>query len=206
MKIYRVTDKEFLPFGRVLSLDTEEIVKEGEKVQMPREGSQYVPSKAEFEALPIMKTIQNECFGELPTQLGYCWGHSNMLNALEWHKCSEVNIAVTDLILLLGDVRDLEEGNKYDSAKVKAFRVLKGEAIEVYATTLHFCPIEVSASGFGCVVGLLKGTNTDLELAPEDKRLFRKNKWIIAHNENKALLDKGVVGGIYGVNHKICEE
>ena len=128
-----------------------------------------------------------------------------MLGALEWHKCSEVNIAVTDLILLLGDVRDIEEGNKYNSAKVKAFRVKKGQAIEVYATTLHFCPIETDKSGFGCVVGLLKGTNTDLEFASEDKLLFRKNKWIMAHNDNQALLNRGVVGGIYGENYKICE-
>ena len=106
----------------------------------------------------------------------------------------------------LYDVRDIEEGNKYNSDNVKAFKVLKGEAIEVYATTLHFCPIETAKSGFGCVVGLLKGTNTDLDFVPEDKLIFRKNKWIMAHNENTTLLDKGVVGGIYGINHKICEE
>ncbi len=152
-----------------------------------------------------MKIVKNKYFGGMPTQLGYCYGHSNMLNALEWHKCSEINVAVTELILLLGDVRDIEEGNKYNSDKVKAFRVLKGEAIEVYATTLHFCPIEASKDGFGCVVGLLKGTNTDLEFESEDKLIFRTNKWIMAHNENTALLNRGVVGGIYGINHKICE-
>ena len=53
MKIYRVTDPEFLPFGRVLSLDTADIVKEGEKVQMPQNGSVYVASKEEFEKLAI---------------------------------------------------------------------------------------------------------------------------------------------------------
>ena len=206
MKIYRVTDKEFDTFGKVLDIDTKEIIEVAEKTEMPSEGSLYVASHEEFEKLPVMKTVQNEYFGGMPTQLGYCYGHSNMLNALEWHKCSEINIAVTDLILLLGDVRDIEEGNKYNSDKVKAFKVLKGEAIEVYATTLHFCPIETSKTGFGCVVGLLKGTNTDLDFVPEDKLIFRKNKWIMAHVENTALLEKGVVGGIYGINHKICEE
>ena len=206
MKIYRVTDKEFETFGKVIDIDTKEIIEVAEKTEMPKEGSCYVASHDEFEKLPIMQTIQNEYFGGMPTQLGYCYGHSNMLNALEWHKCSEVNIAVTDLILLLGDVRDIEEGNKYNSDKVKAFKVLKGEAIEVYATTLHFCPIETAKSGFGCVVGLLKGTNTDLDFVPEDKLIFRKNKWIMAHNENTTLLNRGVVGGIYGINHKICEE
>ena len=206
MKIYRVTDKEFDQFGKILDIDTKEIIETAEKIELPSEGSIYAASLENFEKLPIMNVVQNECFGGMPTQLGYCYGHSNMLNALEWHKCSEVNVAVTDLILLLGDVRDIEAGNKYNSAKVKAFKVLKGEAIEVYATTLHFCPIETQKCGFGCVVGLLKGTNTDLEEKTDNKLLFRKNKWIIAHNDNKALLDRGVSGGIYGINHKICEE
>ncbi len=205
MNILRITDKEFKQFGKPLKLDTSEIVAVAERISMPDYGSLYVASHGAFESLSIMETIKNQCFGGLPTQLGYCYGHSNMLNALEWHKCSEVNIAVTDLILLLGDVRDIEEGNKYNSDKVKAFKVLKGEAIEVYSTTLHFCPVETSNEGFGCVVGLLKGTNTDLEFEPDDKLLFRTNKWIMAHNENQSLIGRGVVGGIYGVNHKICE-
>ncbi len=205
MKIYEVSDKEFAQFGKVLDIDVNEIIAEAKKFEMPEEGSIYKASCEEFECLDIMHIIENECFGGLPTQLGYCWGHSNMLNALEWHKCSEINIAVTDLILLLGDVRDIEEGNKYNSANVKAFRVKEGQAIEVYATTLHFCPIETAKSGFGCIVGLLKGTNTDLKFVPEDKLLFRTNKWIMAHNDNQALIDRGVVGGIYGENYKICE-
>ena len=90
--------------------------------------------------------------------------------------------------------------------KVKAFKVLKGEAIEIYATTLHFCPIQTSKDGFGCVVGLLKGTNTELDFVPENKLIFRNNKWIIAHEDNVGLIEKGVFGGIYGENHKIGEE
>lgn len=203
MKIYEVSDKEFEKFGKLINLDTDEIIAEAEKFQMPSEGSIYKASCEEFEKLDIMKTVQNEYFGELPTQLGYCYGHSNMLNALEWHKCSEINIAVTDLILLLGDIRDIEENNKYNSSNVKAFKVKRGQAIEVYATTLHFCPIETQESGFGCVVGLLKGTNTDLDYTPDDKLLFRKNKWIMAHNDNQTLIDRGVAAGIYGENYKL---
>lgn len=205
MKIYRVTDKEFLPYGNVLDIDTTDIVKEAEKVQMPTDGSVYVASKEEFEALHIMNVAKNEIFGGMPTQLGYCWGYNDTLNALEWHKCSEINIATTDIILLVGDVRDIEEGNRYNSDKVKAFKVLKGEAIEMYATTLHYCPIQTSKDGFGCVVGLLKETNTDLESVPNDKLIFRKNKWIIAHEDNTELIENGVFGGIYGENYKICE-
>lgn len=124
---------------------------------------------------------------------------------MEWHKCSEVNIAVADIILLVSDVRGIEEGNRYNSEKVKAFKLLKGEAIEMYATTLHYCPIQASKDGFGCVVGLLKDTNTELDFVPRDKLITHKNKYIIAHEDNAELVDKGVFGGIYGENYKICE-
>ena len=203
MKIYRVTDPEFARFGRVLDLDTTAIVAAGDTIPMPEEGSCYEPSRPEFEPLPIADEIRKTIFGDLETQVGYCWGHSHQLNALEWHTCSEVNVAVRDLILLLGDRRDLEHGNRLDSSKVVAFRLNRGEAIEVYATTLHFCPIEVEASGFGCVVGLLKGTNTPLAAPTDDPYLFRTNKWLIAHEENAALIARGVVPGIYGENYTL---
>ncbi len=203
MKIYSVKDKKFAQFGRVLDLNTDEIVAVADKIEKPAEGSVYEASRADFEALAIKDEIQDAYFGTMDTQLGYCYGHSHQLNALEWHTCSEVNIAIDDLILLLGDRRDIEEGNRYNSANVKAFRLCRGEAIEVYATTLHFCPIETDAKGFGCVVGLLKGTNLPLEKEASDPLLFRVNKWIFAHDDNKALLERGVVAGIYGENYKL---
>lgn len=203
MKIYSINDSEFKPFGRVLKLDTKEIVEAGSKIPMPDNGSIYHASEETFEKLSIRDTVENECFGGLPCQIGYCFGHSNKLNALEWHKCSEINIAVTDCILLLGKVQDIDENNRYNSSKVMAFTVKKGEAIEVYSTTLHFCPIETDKSGFGMVVGLLKDTNTPLEITPDDKLLFRKNKWIIAHEDNTGLIAQGVEPGIYGENYEL---
>ncbi len=201
MHIYRVTDSEFCDYGQVLDIDTDEIVDEAGRISMPASGSVYTASQPEFENLKIASDIRDKYFGELATQTGYCYGHSNALNAMEWHKCSEINIAVTDMILLLGKVQDVKDG-RYDSADVKAFLVKKGEAIEVYATTLHFCPIETNADGFGCVVVLIKGTNLPLDGEPKDKLLFRKNKWLIAHEDNAALTEKGVFPGIYGENYK----
>lgn len=75
--------------------------------------------------------------------------------------------------------------------------------VEVYATSLHFCPCQVSDEGFGCVVALPKGTNVPLEEAAEDPLLFRKNKWIIAHAENEGLIQRGVIPGIIGPDYKI---
>ena len=202
MKIYRITDKEFKDFGAVVDVDATEIISVAEKIELPAEGAVYELSREDFEATDFAKAIERKVFGEIKTQNGYCYGHSNMLNALEWHKNSEVNVAVTDMILLLGKVQDIEDG-KYDSAKVKAFEVKKGEVIEVYATTMHFCPIETSAGGFGCVVILPVGTNTVLDEPSTDEFLFKKNKWIMAHNDNADLISKGVKPGIYGENYKL---
>ncbi len=134
--------------------------------------------------------------------VGYCFGHNNFLNATEWHTSSEINIAVTPLVLILGHVWDIVDG-KIDSSEFKAFYLPKGTVAEIYATSLHFCPCEVGKNGFGCVVALPKGTNTDLTVKPEDKKIFRKNKWIIAHEENKALIQRGVLTGITGKNYII---
>lgn len=200
---YDVSDKEFASFGRIIkSLDATEIIETAKKIPNTESGSSYLPSVDDFEKLDIAETIKNEHYGSLPTQIGYCWGHNTIMNATEWHTSSEINIAITPLVLILGHVWDIEDG-KIDSSKFKAFYLPAGTVVEVYATSLHFCPCEVSKDGFGCVVGLPAGTNTDLEIEPKNIMLFRKNKWIIAHVENETLINRGVVAGITGTNYEI---
>ena len=166
---YDVSDKEFASFGRIVkNLDATEIIETAKKIPNPESGSSYQPSVEDFEKLNIAETIKNEYYGSLPTQIGYCWGHNTMMNATEWHTSSEINIAITPLVLILGHVWDIKDG-KIDSSKFKAFYLPAGTVVEVYATSLHFCACEVSKDGFGCVVGLPAGTNTDLEIEPENK-------------------------------------
>ncbi len=203
IKLYSVNDSEFKTFGRVINdLDTQEIIAAAEAIKQPETGSAYSPSEESFEKLKIAEIIKNEYFGTLPTQIGYCHGHNSFLNAAEWHFSSEINIAVTPLVLILGHVWDVENG-KIDSSLFKAFYLPKGTAAEVYATTLHFCPCETEKSGFGCVVGLPTDTNTPLDVNSENPLLFRKNKWIIAHEENASLINRGVISGITGKNFEI---
>ena len=203
IKLYSVNDSEFKTFGRVVNdLDTQEIIAAAEAIKNPETGSAYSPSEASFEKLKISYQIKSEYFGTLPTQIGYCYGHNNFLNAAEWHFSSEINIAVTPLVLILGHIWDIEDG-KIDSSSFNAFYLPKGTAAEVYATTLHFCPCEVEKGGFGCVVGLPLDTNTPLDVTPDNPLLFRKNKWIIAHEENAPLINRGVVSGITGKNFEI---
>ena len=203
IEIYSCFDKEFLTFGRVLEdLDVNEITAVASSIDNLESGSMYLPSYDKFEDLDIAEKIKNEYFGTLPTQIGYCWGHSNFLNATEWHTSSEINVAVTPLVLILGHVWDIADG-VINSSEFKAFYLPADTAVEVYSTTLHFCPCEVCESGFGAVVALPQGTNTDLEVTSHNPMLFRKNKWIICHNENEVLKNKGVVSGIIGDNFEI---
>lgn len=122
---YNVTDKEFASFGRVIDIDTAEIIETAKKIQNPESGSSYLPSVEDFENLSVATEIENEFFGSMLTQVGYCWGHSNFLNATEWHTSSEINIAVTPLVLILGHIWDIENG-KIDSSSFKAFYLPAG--------------------------------------------------------------------------------
>lgn len=204
MKIYSVLDKEFGTFGRVIpNMNTEEILKVAKGIRNPESGVKYVPSEEQFEELAIAEQIQNELFGTIPTEVGYCWGYSHFLNATEWHTSSEINIAITPLVLILGHLWEIED-NRTDSGKFTAFYVPEGTVIEIYATTTHYCPCQVQDGGFGCVVALPKGTNTPLEMKVENSLMTAKNKWLIAHDNNSAMIARGVMPGISGENFEIC--
>jgi len=203
IRFFDVNSPEFATFGKIVEIDgTAEILEAAKQIEVPEVGSSYLPSVEAFEALGIAKTIEQEFLGTLPSQLGYCWGHNSLLNATEWHKGSEINIATTPLVLFLAHVWDIKD-NVIDSSSFTAFYVPAGTTILVYETTLHFCPCEVAATGFGCVVGLPKGTNVPLEAPVQDKVQFRKNKWLLCHVENEGLKEKGVVAGITGTNFEL---
>ena len=200
---YDVNDKEFASFGRVITgLDVSQITAAAKKIPNPASGSAYLPSVADFETLPIASTIGKEFFGTLPAQVGYCYGHNSLLDATEWHFSSEINIAVTPLALILGHVWDVQD-NKIDSSRFKAFYVPAGTVVECFSTTLHYSPCEVKKDGFGWVVALPKGTNTDLTEPVENPLIFAKNKWLISHVDNRELIADGAFAGVTGKNIEI---
>ena len=201
MKIQNVTDASFRKYGKIITeYSFEKILKEMEHTPLPKDVV-YVPSVEELEVLPEAAEICKKGFGGLPIQIGYCNGDNHKLNALEYHRSSELDIAQTDLILLLGMQQDIEDGDIYDTAKVEAFLVPAGTGVELYATTLHYAPCNVQDGGFQCVVVLPAGTNTDLTFETaktgEDSLLTAKNKWLIAH-EDAAI--EGAVNGLRGEN------
>jgi len=202
IEIFSIRDEKFKKYGNVLQLETDEIVKACEKLTLPESGTEYVASVDSLEKLNMSENLREIMFGGCEAQIGITHGYNSFMNGLEYHRSSEVNIAATPLVLILGLQYEMD-GNEYDSSKVKAFYLEKGDAVEVYATSLHFCPCQVSDKGFSCVVVLPKDTNTLLEKPAYDKLLFKKNKWIICHDKNDALIERGVYPGIHGVNHEI---
>ena len=198
--IYSVHDEAFKAYGRVIDADTAVFSKTAEAaVAFPAEGSQYMASLPQLEALPETAALNEAYCGQLDEQWGLCLGHSNQLNALEWHTCNEFNIAVRELVLLLAKRSDMDENNRLDANKIKAFYLAQGEMVEVFADTLHFCPCEVTKNGFSCIVGLQRGTNHPLEDRKQGL-LWAKNKWLLAHEANTSLVQRGGYPGIYGEN------
>lgn len=198
--IYSVHDGAFRTYGRLIDTDTLAFCVAAEAaVEFPAEGSKYLASVPELEALAETTVLKDEYCGQLDEQMGLCFGHSNQLNALEWHTCNEFNIAVKELVLLLAKRSDMDENYRLDASKIKAFYLAPGEMVEIYADTLHFCPCEVTKEGFSCIVGLQRGTNLPL-IDREQGLLWAKNKWLLAHEDNTSLVQRGGFPGIYGEN------
>lgn len=203
LSFYDVHSSEFSKYGRIINgFDISEIVNEAKKIANPESGSAYLPSVEDFERLDIAGKMKSQLFGEMKIQVGYCWGCNNVFGATEWHTSSEINIAITDLVIIVGNLWDVKD-NAIDTSSFKAFYVPAGTVLECYATTLHYSPCSVSDDGFGWVVVLPKGTNTPLDGEYEDKLLWAKNKWLIAHNENTELVQDGAVAGVSGINFEV---
>lgn len=160
--IHTIHEAAFRRYGSVIREDTSAFCAAAETIPFPEMGSKYVASTPELDEIPAAARLRENHCGGLDEQIGLCWGHSNQLNALEWHTCNEFNIAVRELVLLLAKREDLDEDGRLNADKVQAFYLAQGEMIEVYSDTLHFCPCEVTGSGFSCIVGLQRGTNCPL--------------------------------------------
>lgn len=207
IKILDTESPQFLQYGRVIEGDFSQLIDYmSEKVEIPSEGNIYIPSDEEMEAFEIKKAIENKEYGEMSIQIGYCNGKNQYLNGLEYHKCHEINIAVTDMVLLLGRLQDIH-CSRYASEKVEAFYIPKGTAVELYCTTLHLAPCMVYEDGFKCIVILQKDTNLPLynveEEVKDNNELFAKNKWLLVHPGFTRMVEKGAKVCIDGDNIKI---
>lgn len=208
LEVLDIRNPAFARYGRMIDKDFSRLVTWMEKnSESPKNSVVYFPSVAGLEEISDYQEFLGNHYGCLPYQIGYCNGMNSALDALEYHKGNEINVAVTDLVVLLGCQDDIVN-NTFDTKKVKAFRARKGDAFEFYGTCLHFAPCMVDAGGFKAIVVLPKGTNVELAKKPnilqeEDKLLFAANKWLIAHPEAKDLVTAGAFVGLTGENLQV---
>lgn len=214
--IFSVREEPFRSYGRVIEgYDVTEWMNYMEQnTTVPKEGNCYVPTDHRMEVYPMKKEIQTAIYGGMPIQVGYCNGKNTTYNGFEYHKGSELNIAVTDFMLVLGHSYDIR-GNSYDVAQAEVFFVPRGTMIEMYQTTLHLSPLRVCDAGFKDIVILPQGTNTPLteeekQLAKEKRKkdresvlLLQKNKWVIAHPQREPLIRQGAHPGVTGENKEL---
>ena len=203
LSLFSVLDPAFRRYGRVLNADTTQLSAALAATPIPAEGNRYAASLPELEAVDLMPGLQRTVFGEMPIQAGCCNGSGYKLNALEYHKCSEINFTTTGLVLLLALPEQLDDG-KLDSSDVVGFYLPEGVLVEIFPMVLHFAPCRIAETGFRCLVVLERGTNAALPsvdtTAPgEEKLLWMRNKWMTCHPDSPQK-EKGAFVGISGEN------
>ncbi|MCM3698082.1 DUF4867 family protein [Paenibacillus macerans] len=200
--IHDILSEAFRPFGKVwTSIHADELIAYAlEHIEIPGEGNRYVPSAAELEAFAAARRIQEEIYGELPIQIGFCAGGNTKLTGLEYHQGSEVVVAATDCVHFLGRLQDIHD-NSYHSGNARAFFQPKGTVVELYSTTLHYAPCKVSDVGYLTLVALPKGTNQPLEAGGSEGGnllLTKKNKFLMVHETQTEKIALGVYPGLKG--------
>jgi hypothetical protein len=212
LEILPVSDPAFERYGRVITgLDMTREVRYIQDHAQIGSAVVYEPTVPGLEAAGDLKPcLELQHYGAMPVQLGWCYGHNLNLDGLEYHKGSEIDVAVTDIAVMLAEYNDIhwDEQPWIDSAAVKTFYVPQGTAFELYAWGLHFAPLHVSeAAGFATLVALPDKTNFALEQKPEPKGeaalLFARNKWLLVHPEAQGLVRDGAFVGVRGENLKM---
>ena len=209
VRICSVFDEAFKTYGRVLTnIDFSPLCDYLiAQTPVPETGNIYVASDEKMEQMPVCALTQNTVYGGMPIQIGYCNGRNTTYNGFEYHKGSEINVAATDLMLVLGHTWQIED-NRFYVGNEQVFFVPKGTAIELYQTTLHLSPCRVTDDGFRAVVILPRGTNTPLTEKPtdqtgENRLLLQKNKWVLSHPDREPLMKQGAFPGLIGENKEL---
>ena len=205
MEIKSLCDEAFVKYGfSVSGFDFTELLDVlVDNTDKPENSVIYEPGHEKLEATDAAVVIRDNLFGGIPVQIGYCNGNNKTLNCLEYHRGSEVIVAVEGAVLLVAPMQEICEG-KLDTSKVEAFLMPAGSAVLLYETTLHYAPCNAPGNdGFRTIVALPKGTNTDMPditvCCEEDKMLRARNKWLIAHPDSPEA-KAGAYVGLVGFN------
>lgn len=200
-----VFDKEFAVYGKVVEgYDFAPLLKVlRENSGKPADCTIYVPSDPALEALAAYRLLSDHLFGGMPVQIGYCNGHNRKLNCLEYHRNSELNITDDGVVFLVAPLWKVR-GGRIDTGEVEAFAAPAKTAVLLYETTLHYAPVTApGGEGFRVAVVLPRGTNTEKPAAGpqlcEDRLLYARNKWLIAHPDSDEAKN-GAFAGLTGDN------
>lgn len=203
-KFKEVTDVEFERYGKVISdVPTDKLMALLDKTPVIP-GTDYKASVDYLEDPEVMNVLQNQVFGGLKIQFGYCNGDNKALNCLEYHRNSELDIAATDAVLMVAPMTAVHDGI-IDTNDVEMFLVRKGTSVLFYETTLHYAPCVTDGNKcFKMGVVLPKDTNTDrpegVVKTGEAGCLTHNNKWLYAHKDSSEAKAKISTGRLIGKN------
>lgn len=203
-KFKEVTDVEFERYGKVISdVPTDKLMALLDKTPVIP-GTDYKASVDYLEDPEVMNVLQNQVFGGLKIQFGYCNGDNKALNCLEYHRNSELDIAATDAVLMVAPMIAVHDGI-IDTNDVEMFLVRKGTSVLFYETTLHYAPCVTDGNKcFKMGVVLPKDTNTDrpegVVKTGEAGCLTHNNKWLYAHKDSSEAKAKISTGRLIGKN------
>lgn len=153
---------------------------------MPQTGAKYEASVSALEDLKLSKNIKNNIYGGYPIDVGLTWGHTNKFVAFEYHQCSELNIALDDVVMVFSKRQILERNHQIDFDKdVQMYYVPKNTAVELYNDTLHYSPLEITKDGYRVIVVVTHDTNKSFasDFKTDNPRLIAQAKFVVAHSD-----------------------
>ena len=200
-----VFSTQFERYGKVITgIDTDKVCRLLEQCSCPQDAVTYVASEPILETPDLKADLENRVFGGLPIEIGYCSGHNRVLNCLEYHRNSELNICGTDAVFMLAPLTAIKDGI-VDSSAVEIFSAPKGTAVLFYETSLHYAPCSADKDGvFRVCVVLPRGTNTAKPEGMKDdletSMLTNENKWLLAHADSPEAHAGITTGRVIGHN------
>ncbi len=213
--ILSLQSSRFKQYGQILEgLEVQDLLdKAAEITPIPDEGNIYVPSLKELEGFDAVEKALAPYYDHQPIQVGFCNGKNQSMNGLEYHKSPEVIMAVTECVLFLCPFDDLQDFDQVRTCDAELFYLPKGAVVLIKANVLHLAPCMVDQQGFKTIIILPKDTNEPLEKEElamrdssqekEDRLLFKKNKWMLAHPEREQLVRENVHVGLVGENRTV---
>lgn len=216
VEIISCFDPRFARYGRIIrGYDISMIMDYTERfTPLPREGNVYIASDPEMEKIPLIEEIRMVLYGTEEVQAGYCNGRNDTYNGFEYHKDIEINICVTDLMLVLARTSDLSD-NTIRPEQAEVFFFPRGTVVELYGDTMHLSPLRTNDAGFRDVIILPRGTNTPLTQSEEIMRnkkvsegdmearlLIQRRKWILVHPSRTVQIQQGAFPGLLGEVNK----